>query len=109
MVKWLLPGCFRQRTLIVHLTSRTMENTFLLGRILFFCAMGFFGIPHFVYSTSIAAPLLGPPWVLAGDSSHSSLAPRCSTPARASKNQPMRLFTARTPGVLAKNLPLQSG
>ena len=42
-----------------------MENTFLLGRILLFCAMGFFGIQHFLHSTSIAAPLLGPPWVLA--------------------------------------------
>src|SRR6266436_2055372 len=66
MIKWLLPGCFRQSTLIVHLISRTMENIFLLGRILFFSAMGFFGIQHFLYSTSITAPLLGPPWVPAG-------------------------------------------
>jgi hypothetical protein len=43
-----------------------MKSSARLGAVLFFCAIGFFGIQLFAYASQVVHPLLGPPWIPVG-------------------------------------------
>jgi len=43
-----------------------MKNSSGLGKVFFSCAIAFFGIQLFAYTSQVVHPLLGPPWIPIG-------------------------------------------